>query len=777
MESPFKQKKRAVADYRWYLTPDMTFVRASALISIAFCLCTLFFHSDMGKKIEKEVAWRFEYLSRQFFKKGPELDERIKIYAMGDSTIDYLQATDLKLKEWADLLKAMEPSHPRAVFIDKIFGVPDGLEGSAYFIKTLKSLSFPVIAGLFLAPRPIGKRPSFDLTRSDYEPAFYGAEKTRVWEKNTPLFAYGPHSAIQEAFQKVGHLNYQDGYTIRPLEFLNERAIPEAAFLLSEKLRLQGQTLEVNSSRVLLTEEGLARINWIAPEVLAKKTYRLASIIEKARKKEVLTQLPEGGVVVILPGMTTGDSDIQPGPFGLVPGGYIQVSLINSILTGQFIAQPFPSFFTSVLGALFSLLFVLPLSSVGMLVLFFAVNLMVTGAGIYSFVAYSSAFPWLYFVISFSVPALMIFFERLRASDSKAQKIREALSGSISPGQLQHLLSHSKELEFDPSGQVVSMLFVDIAGFSRTVERQTPTEAFRHLKAKINSISEIVHEHGGVIDKTYGDGLLCFFGYNYGLSLSYSNHAEQALKCAIAIQQNNAERILHFPNEPIFPLRIGLNTSNVYIGDFGSAERIDLTLIGHGVNIAKRLESACDNHRIMLGEGTAGSIPQTLVSLDKRLIQIKHSYQLFEAYECSPISSDVEKELDQRYFKQSGFERSETRTEIAKSKDIRLVGPNGAGRVLNFSHSGFGALFSPYLGRGVSIAMSVTSADGKLEKKLESLGLVPILCDVRWGKKVREGYLIGFQIKNHTEQQNTRLVEELEKYLSLKPTKLFKRAS
>ena len=57
-------------------------------------------------------------------------------------------------------------------------------------------------------------------------------------------------------------------------------------------------------------------------------------------------------------------------------------------------------------------------------------------------------------------------------------------------------------------------MFIDIVGFSRAAEKQTPREAFSSLKRLMDRLRHAVHEHGGVVDRTLGDGMLCVFGYD-----------------------------------------------------------------------------------------------------------------------------------------------------------------------------------------------------------------------------------------------------------------------
>src|SRR5690606_6374571 len=104
---------------------------------------------------------------------------------------------------------------------------------------------------------------------------------------------------------------------------------------------------------------------------------------------------------------------------------------------------------------------------------------------------------------------------------------------------------------------------------------------------------------GGYVDRTLGDGMLCVFGYSAEGGPGESQyHADQALTCAAAIQRKNIQRILdaRSTGDAVFPLRIGINTAGVFIGNLGDSVNSDFTVIGNGVNFASRLEHSCDRH-------------------------------------------------------------------------------------------------------------------------------------------------------------------------------------
>ena len=90
--------------------------------------------------------------------------------------------------------------------------------------------------------------------------------------------------------------------------------------------------------------------------------------------------------------------------------------------------------------------------------------------------------------------------------------------------------------------RVVTLVFIDVVGFSKLAEDMLPRMAFDDLAGMLARIGDMIHDHGGIIDRTLGDGLLAYFGYSFDQDRSTPNHAEQALRCMIDIQEDNLKR-------------------------------------------------------------------------------------------------------------------------------------------------------------------------------------------------------------------------------------------
>jgi len=138
--------------------------------------------------------------------------------------------------------------------------------------------------------------------------------------------------------------------------------------------------------------------------------------------------------------------------------------------------------------------------------------------------------------------------------------------------------------------QQVTILFADIANFTPLAERLGPQETVALLNEYFSEMVEVIFAHEGILDKYIGDAIMAVFG----APLSTPRDADNAVRTAIHMRQVlagfNARRAQ--AGLPALDIRIGINSDQVVAGNIGSARRMDYTVVGDGVNVAARLESA-----------------------------------------------------------------------------------------------------------------------------------------------------------------------------------------
>jgi class 3 adenylate cyclase/DNA-binding NarL/FixJ family response regulator len=201
-------------------------------------------------------------------------------------------------------------------------------------------------------------------------------------------------------------------------------------------------------------------------------------------------------------------------------------------------------------------------------------------------------------------------FKRLHAAVVEQATSRRTLASFV-PQQLADRLAAHPDSAIEPQELEVSVLFSDIRGFSTIAERMSARDAADVVGRHLTAMAEVVVEHGGTIDKFQGDSVMAVFGAPEPLP----DHAEQALRCAIAMQSRQAELNAQGWEGDIDELGVGIgvNTGQVIAGTVGGGGRLEYTVVGDAVNVAQRLQSEAAAGEIVATALTVAAAPSIAV--------------------------------------------------------------------------------------------------------------------------------------------------------------------
>lgn len=344
-------------------------------------------------------------------------------------------------------------------------------------------------------------------------------------------------------------------------------------------------------------------------------------------------------------------------------------------------------------------------------------------------------------------------------------------------------MTNITQLGIEPREIKAVVMFVDVEGFSRISGKKSVATVFSELRLCLRRIAEIVRSHHGQVNKTLGDGLLCYF-YDSAREHEESYLAEasmSAIAAAIQIQRELAKRFLDSetsPNEKdhkrwhALPVRIGINAGPVLMGDLSLADDVhpDVTLIGETVNLSKRLESAADIFRVLVSPKVKTIIDDHGKPLDfgvsalwgRRYLQMKHQAGLFEAWDCNPFGNDAELLKGALRLVRTGSKRASPRIPWLCHVPLNAVTREGlSGRVVDFSENGFCLEFPSAFARKEQINVTITSGREDWNSLLVSKGLSNVTCEVRWVEIVGQMNWHGVSFINFTAETSRSLSELL----------------
>lgn len=455
------------------------------------------------------------------------------------------------------------------------------------------------------------------------------------------------------------------------------------------------------------------------------------------------------------------------GATGRTPGGFILAALLNSIQTGKWISSFDYGGFLIVAMSLLGVLLGFRSTAITFWPLLAASVAVIFGSSLGVFAFFGIQVSWFYPLAVFLVSSSSSYGINMVEKMLETQKLKDALKGAVPEAKLREIISNKGRLHLEASERVVTLVFLDIANFSVVCEQQSAKDTFLFLKAILKDVTKVIHKYGGTVDRTLGDGILCFFGYSYNGEIS-ENQADQAIKCAIEIQKQNIERCIRSTAQGLtgLPFRIGLNTSSVYVGDIGNEDRIDFTVIGNGVNYAQRLEAACDHHSVMISGTTmdfSSKFNAKMPGFKKRFINIKHHDELIESIEYNPFHDTPEKvaAAQQAFRKSNNLERKEQRSPISDSGKIIVETEFGVATMVDFSSSGFCIQIRSFLSKGVTLDIALVFSQPDLKALAADFGIDSIKAEVRWGKVSGKGFCHGMRITNLSTTQLENLFQFL----------------
>ncbi len=343
------------------------------------------------------------------------------------------------------------------------------------------------------------------------------------------------------------------------------------------------------------------------------------------------------GRVAVVAATAEGTFDLRSTPLDKnVPGGVTHATAVEEMLTGRFLTRPdglviLELAWLLAAGLLFGRLFAtapLGLSTAG---------LALGGVGFHalSYVAFAhgldlcSALPEVELALLF--PTALGF--RYLTEEREKRAIRRAFQHYLTGSVMDAVLADPSRLKLGGEKRELTVLFSDIRGFTGLSERLAPEALVQLLNEYLTPMTEIVFANGGTLDKYMGDAIMAFFG----APVDQPDHALRACRAACQMLERLAELRLRYEAQGLPPIEIGigLSTGPMVVGNMGSRDRFDYTVMGDAVNLGSRLEGANKLYgtRILASERTFAAVRGQVSAREIDLVRVKGKHEPVRVHE------------------------------------------------------------------------------------------------------------------------------------------------
>ncbi|MDR1970950.1 MAG: adenylate/guanylate cyclase domain-containing protein [Treponema sp.] len=452
----------------------------------------------------------------------------------------------------------------------------------------------------------------------------------------------------------------------KALEHCSNEAFEQYIALRNKALELTGEFIAVLAAENYIARESRR----VMENIAANDTDISAAVLEEMRYCQTLldyigTELNAFAVVhqelsntlngkwCVIGRMDTGTTDIGVTPFH---GKYVNMGthavVLDTILSASFIT-PLPVWWSVLFAFIFVSLFITATNG-GKSGLRIALG---TGGVLLCLVLPLCLFTVKRFFLGplgpvLTMTAAVIVRETIAfvSSENEKQFIRKAFSTYVSGDVVKELIADPSRLQLGGTKHHMTALFTDIQKFSGISEKLDPEDLVSLLNRYLTAMSDVILNEKGTIDKYEGDAIIAFFG----APLEIPDHALRACVSAITMKrvENELNKTIREQNLSPAPLltRIGINTGNMVVGNMGTENKMNYTIMGNTVNLAARLEGVNKQYGtwILASEDTIRETGDRLLTrkLDRvRVVGINEPIRLYELLETVENAVPQQKRL------------------------------------------------------------------------------------------------------------------------------------
>ena len=264
--------------------------------------------------------------------------------------------------------------------------------------------------------------------------------------------------------------------------------------------------------------------------------------------------------------------------------------------------------------------------------------------------------------------------ETVKQQSETMANVSGQLAKYISPKLYQKIFSGEQRMQVAATRKKLTVFFSDVVSFTDITEQLESEELTALLNHYLTEMAAIAGEHGATVDKFIGDAIVVYFGDPD--TLGVKEDADACVRMAIAMQRRVRELGSEWRERGVerpFEIRIGVNTGYCTVGNFGSEDRMDYTIIGSEVNLASRLESSADVGGILLSNATYALVKDWLMAEQAAAITVKGFARPIDTYRVKGIYDELEAEGRVIHHDDDGFRLTVDHLEMSDADKVEAI--------------------------------------------------------------------------------------------------------
>ena len=323
------------------------------------------------------------------------------------------------------------------------------------------------------------------------------------------------------------------------------------------------------------------------------------------------------------------------------PGVDIQASAIDNLIHGDFVRvlPQFVNFIITILGMLLVYFTIKMLSlskAVPTVVLILFGYIFLSASCFYFDIVINVITP----IVMFVLTTIFAYTHKYVLENKNKEKVKNAMGKYMSQDVMQRVVENIDNLGLGGKRAVVTVLFADIRGFTSISEKMSAQQVSEILNEYFSEMEPIITSYNGIINKFIGDAIMAIFGE----PIQDENHAQNAVKCAYTMLKRveKLHKKWYREGKPEIEIGIGINSGEVFVGNIGSVNRMEYTVIGDTVNLASRLESYNKMYKtkMLISTSTYKAVKNIVDVIKIPEVQIRGKANKIDIYEVLKVKTD-----------------------------------------------------------------------------------------------------------------------------------------